>query len=979
MRKIFHVLLFIATVSVGTAQNTDTLLTKRIQLFVDSFINQKQFEKIAQYKLRAKVRIDTIVQQKDSKQYTVKLSRTFGDVPFREYIVDSIYARLKQYVGTEYKKYKFDIHTAHNEISGLIPNNYRSKSMDKSRLPAYKNGFNVVTALDNKSTPQKGLNKRNIALWQSHGWYYEPTLDRWEWQRARLFTTVEDKYTMSVVLPYLVPMLENAGANVFMPRERDPQINEVIVDNDKSSNKSEYKEDGKWKKANTSAFGMGEPPYTDENPFRLGTAKTVLSSKNKTAEVSWIPDIPESGEYAVYVAYQSFDNSVDDAVYTVYHSGGTSRFAVNQKAGGGTWIYLGKFKFPKGKNHQKAKVVLTNKSDKKGRIVSADAVKFGGGMGNIMRGGKISGKPRYLEGSRYYLQYAGMPDTLVWLLNENNDYSDDYQSRGEWANYLFGAPYGPTKHPETKGLGIPIDLTFAFHTDAGISKSDTVIGTLAIYSANYKKNTFPDKRSKLASRDLTDIVQTQIVDDLRAIYDPAWTRRGLWDENYSEAWRPAFPAMLLELFSHQNFGDMKFGHEPQFKFDVARAIYKGMLKFLAYNYGYDYVVQPLPVTSFAIQFQDKKSVELTWKPQIDSLEETAKATQYIVYKRTGKNGFDNGKLTNTNSLIVDDLEVGKTYSFRVTAVNSGGESMPSEELSVCTMDNNKPVVLIVNGFDRIGGKSYVDTDKFAGFTDFDDMGVPDNYDLSYTGMQYDFNPNSEWLDDDSPGFGASYANHEDLPIAGNTHNFSFIHGEAIKNSGYSFVSVSDEASADIDWTKFGMVDYILGEERETKIHKSNEIQFDIYPQHIQQSIEKYCNAGGKLFISGAYTGTDLLTDSTKRKFAETVLKYQWRTNHAVTNGAVVSVNKNFMESESFSFNKQLGTKMYMVEAPDAIEPASETSAVTLLRYPENNTSAAVGYKDNYGVVVLGFPFETICTQKMRNKLMKSVIEYLETE
>ena len=32
--------------------------------------------------------------------------------------------------------------------------------------------------------------------------------------------------------PYIIPMLENAGAIVYTPRERDWQRNEVIVDND---------------------------------------------------------------------------------------------------------------------------------------------------------------------------------------------------------------------------------------------------------------------------------------------------------------------------------------------------------------------------------------------------------------------------------------------------------------------------------------------------------------------------------------------------------------------------------------------------------------------------------------------------------------------------------------------------------------------------------------------------------------------------
>ena len=45
---------------------------------------------------------------------------------------------------------------------------------------------------------------------------------------------------MAYTLPFLIPMLENAGANVFMPRERDWQVHEVVVDNDGSTGKSLY-------------------------------------------------------------------------------------------------------------------------------------------------------------------------------------------------------------------------------------------------------------------------------------------------------------------------------------------------------------------------------------------------------------------------------------------------------------------------------------------------------------------------------------------------------------------------------------------------------------------------------------------------------------------------------------------------------------------------------------------------------------------
>ena len=64
-------------------------------------------------------------------------------------------------------------------------------------------------------------------------------------------------------------------------------------------------------------------------------------------------------------------------------------------------------------------VLLTNQSKDLDKIVSADAVRFGGGMGIVEREGTTSGKPKFAEGSRYWLQFAGMSDTLTYNLNRN--------------------------------------------------------------------------------------------------------------------------------------------------------------------------------------------------------------------------------------------------------------------------------------------------------------------------------------------------------------------------------------------------------------------------------------------------------------------------------------------------------------------------------------------------------------------------------
>ena len=85
----------------------------------------------------------------------------------------------------------------------------------------------------------------------------------------------------------------------------------------------------------------------------------------------------------MYVSYTTLPDAVDDAHYTVFHSGGKTEFRVNQRMGGGTWLYLGTFLFEAGEN-ERARVVLDNASSHKGHI-SADAVRFGGGMGMASR------------------------------------------------------------------------------------------------------------------------------------------------------------------------------------------------------------------------------------------------------------------------------------------------------------------------------------------------------------------------------------------------------------------------------------------------------------------------------------------------------------------------------------------------------------------------------------------------------------------
>ncbi len=947
-------------------------------------------------------KIDSVTVALVQSQLNIYLSKHFSYQPFRYKNVNLIYGLFKKYLGRKFRNFNVTLLSLNQPIEALIPNYFRAEitQYDRTRMPKPEAKYipPIIQNVAKKSwKPSKGLFNRNIALWHSHGFYYSFEKERWQWMRPRLFNTVEDLLPMSFVIPCLVPMLEDAGAVVFLPRERDLQTEMVIVDNDTPEMTNiygQYREINpeKWQTGKGAGFSIGHPPYpANFNPFLQGSYRTSQVDTINSAQVEWIPNIPESGLYGVYVSYNASIENAPDALYTVYHSGGITEFTVNQQIGGSTWLYLGQFKFNKGFYPESGKVVLTNKSGFPGKKVSADAVRFGGGMGNILRGGRISGYPRFAESARYYLQFAGMPDTLVYHLNDDTtDYNDDYQSRGEFINYLKGRPFGPNKNRNIEGLGIPIDLSLAFHTDAGIA-ADSTIGTLMIYSIPDAdtQTVFPDGVSRLANRDLGDIIQTQIINDVRLKYRLDWTRRALMDANYSEAWRPNVPACLLELLSHQNFTDMKYALSPQFRFDVSRSIYKGMLKFIAIQNQFDYVVQPLPVSHFHAFFSDSAELTLRWQPVLDPLEPTAIPEGYIIYTKIEDNGFDNGTLVDSNQFILRNVEEDIIYSFKVTAVNKGGESFSSEILSVCWIDTSLSHVLIVNGFDRVAPPEYIDEPNFKGFANFIDPGVADKFSFNLTGSQFDFDPKSTFRSNDAPGHGASLANFETKLIAGNTFEYPYIHGSSIKNCGYPFISTSDEAFMEgfINLNDYKIIDLILGEEKTTifpdvyPYYSSNmkiNYNYQAFPEKLQQKIKEFCDLGGHLFVSGAYVGTDLAgrknVNENDIQFVKKVLKVDWQTDHAAATGNVFSVDSLFLPKyETFHFNSEYRPDIYTVESPDAIDPAE--GAKTILRYSENRFSAATAYFGDYSVIVFGFPFETIVNEGRRNQTMKSVLNW----
>ncbi len=932
------------------------------------------------------------------KRLRLNFSIGLANYPFREGNVAEMYDTVRSYLPQKLQKHRIEIYTDSHLIEELVPLAERS-SFDRHKVRTFtnKSSHPLVQRLSWAASPSKGLQGRHIALWQSHGYYFDQGANRWRWQRTAQWMTREDLFTQTFVLPYLVPMLEAAGANVLLPRERDLNSTEIIIDSDNRDAGTHYHEvEGRnaWEDGGI-GFGHMRAVYRQgENPFHEGRHRktTTVGSAKQASFAQWEAEIAESGQYALYVSYQSYPNSCREARYTVHHAGGESHFLVNQRMGGGTWIYLGSFRFEAG--NERPILTLSNQSDRAGEVVVADAVKIGGGEGNIVRTPcdslrrpginyreTTSGMPRYMEGSRYWLQWAGFDEKIYLGKEGKDDYKEDYMSRAHWVNALMG---GSERLPDSVGLAIPIDLALAFHTDAGVRDNDETIGTLGIFYTKENKESFAGGASRYRSRDLTDLVMTEIVEDIRTLWEPAWRRRGLWNRAYYEARMPAAPTMLLELLSHQNFADMRYGHDPRFKFTVSRAIYKGILKHIATQYGYPYVVQPLPVRCFGLRLADNNQVTLSWAPRPDSLEQSAMPDSYILYRAVDDGDFDNGIAIKACSITLEQ-EPGRHYRYRLTAVNAGGESFPSETLAACIVPDAKGEVLIVNGFTRVSAAPSFRTEQEAGFSTDYDGGVSYLRDIGYIGAQQIFDRALYDAKDPEKATGGSLRDMEGVIPAGNTFDYPALHGRSIAASGYSYASCSVDAfTHDAAMAQgYEVVDLILGKQRSSMIgHGGSGYDFACFPKSLQERLRQTTADGCNLLISGCYVASDLweseCSTDADRRFAREVLHFEHFSSQASRRGRVRG-NSPSIPMGSCHFNQQIGEEIYAAESPDALTPVG-SRAYAFARYGENNRVAGVAYEgERYRVATLGFPFETISELHERNRVMEALLGFLNSE
>ena len=898
-----------------------------------------------------------------AKTLVITADEFFACQEFTPEITEHIYKKIKGELPKPFRNYQITVETNGMRIDELIPNRL-SQNADKSRLWGDID-YDGEPWVKNISAPFKvthGLQNRHLSLWASHGRFYDVAKGYWRWQRPKLFGTTEDLYTQTIVVPYLIPMLEKAGAIVFTPRERDWQKEEVIVDNDGS--KSYYIEatkGDKWRTTAEPGFAYHTGTYTDgENPFIAGSARMVktTTSKSKYSLATYQPRFQKAGRYAVYVSYQTLENSVKDALYTVWHKGERTQFRVNQQMGGGTWVYLGTFDFDAGYSEFN-RVTISNQSDEKG-IVTTDAVRFGGGMGNIERDGETSKMPRALEGARYWAQWAGMPYQIYSGREGTNDYADDINVRSMMTNLLGGSScYMPT----LAGRGVPIELALAIHSDAGYAKDGQgLIGSLSICTTKFNNGKLNAGISRMASRDFADALLSNQTLDLKYKYGQ-WNRRELFDRNYSETRLPEVPSAILETMSHQNFPDMRYGQDPNFRFTLARSIYKTILRYVNDQHGRPFIVSPLAPNHFRIALKGNVA-RLNWEAVNDPQEATAKPTGYIVYTAVGKADFDNGIYVRSKTEHEVEMEPGLVYHFKVAAVNRGGESFTTEVLSACYEPKATKTVLIVNGFHRLSSPAIRNTESEQGFDLNEDPGVTYGPTFGWSGRQVNYSRAEMGIE--NGGLGSTGDELAGMQIAGNDFNYVTTHAHAIATAKrYNIVSCSSEAveKGEVNLTDYDAVDLLLGLERNDG-HSVKE--YKTFSTAMQKALERYANHSGAMLVSGAYIGTDM-SSAEERQFLKTTLKSSWGGRSQTTDSMVKGLGT------EMAYWKALNEEHYAATSADILQPVKP--AYTAMQYADGY-GAAVAYQGSCKLFVMGFPFECIKGEQKQATIMRGIMNFL---
>ncbi len=721
---------------------------------------------------------------------------------------------------------------------------------------------------------------------QCHGWIWYDSLDRFSTQRGNVHDTVEDIHNPEGMNQYLFRYLENAGAAVFSARERDHNPNMAIADNDGEG----YSESGEGFTDGPAGFqDNGVWDYGDD-PFGAGTTRQFPSDGGAVA--SWVPSVPDDGQYAIYVSWDSDAGNASAAHYRIIHNGGTIDRWFDQRVHGSTWQYVETLFLPKGIGG--LEVQLVGDSEEAGTSLSADAVRIGGGMGDVQRHGGTTGRSRHDEGAILYNQFNGAPPSVYdpWGDGDGSDPS----TRSRWAAW---------EHPTGEDA-----LYLSWHSNAF---DGTARGTVTYI---YEGDSGP---AVTGSYELASHIQDELLSSILGLWADDWYDRGIGRAAFSEVspyHNDEMPAALVELAFHDNEEDAGYLKEPAFRRDMSRAMYRGIVQYFAERDGQTPEYLPEPPDHLSIRHNSAGELAVSWAPGPTDAPFGDPATSYRVYTSSDGRSWNNGADT-TDTQMVLEAAAGDMVFVRVSAVNAGGESFPTETIGARLSPDGWAPVLLVSAFDRLQASNLV------------------------------------W-----ESIGGSLGDVVRMPLERvNPFDASVASGISVTEAGWFFDSVSDEQLESVDLEDYSLVIWVAGEE------STADETFDA-DQQVQ--IRAFVEGGGAVWASGAEIGWDLdyRGDADDIAFANEVLGIGMDADDSNTSdvdglGVLAGLLLDFGEDNGAP---------YPVEYPDVLSSEHDVIAA----YASGETAAVLGER----VAVFGFPFECIGDATVRNEVATRLLPLL---
>ncbi len=760
-------------------------------------------------------------------------------------------------------------------------------------------GFNPVG-----QQPDGALSGKIVYVSGGHG--YAATSNSWDPNRPTV-NRVNEASSNQDHVTFFADEAWRAGATVVPMRPVGHQLNEVVLDNDDP----QVTYAGTWNNSGSSIFygSAGDTPYRWTN-----------TSLTQSSTATYTPNIPETGIYPVYTWVRHGSDRTEQ-LYQVNHSGGTTEVTVDHSKVGNGWVYLGSYEMEAGTSNS---VTISNKAGTNSKVVIADAIRFGNGMGDTDRGDGISGRSREDEAALYWVNSAkGRGQSINYFTSAKAT---------EWKSNIT-APIRAANLMNRSASGSLSDRVYiGFHSDA--SSSTSARGTRGLVTTTSRRT--PNQYT------LANTVSAEINDDLVSLngqFEHNWFNRsshvlaGSFGEISNSYASNEFDATIIETFFHTSPVDAELMRDPKVRAAMAQATTQGLVKYFRSVDGGSTPLSFSPdrVTGLRAESNGNGSVTLDWEaPSSNGL--GGSPAGYMIYRSLNGKGFDGGTYVaggSTSSYTVSGLDGSNgTHYFKVTAVNSGGESADSAVVAGTPSQANA-TVLIVNGFDRNDRGLNVQQSYGNGTVERSRPQFQNSFDYTIQA--------AEAVEDYSTSLGIDSAQNE-----------SVING-------------------DVDLDDYDTVIWILGEE------SSADSTFSATEQSL---VSSYIAAGGNLFVSGSEVAYDLDGLNNGRSFYNNTLGADYVSDDANTYSAVGAAGSIFA---GIWLQFDDGDFVYNADSPDVINPLG--SSVKAMNYTGSGGGAAIQRAGTGGagdVVMLGFPFETIVDEADRNAVMAAALNFFGT-